>query len=281
MHITYAESSFTTPDNFRIFTNSWLTEGEAKAVVIMAHGHAEHSGRYAHIGEFLAGHHYAVYGLDHRGHGRSSGTRIYFDSIDQPVQDLKQYLEHIEQQHPETKVFIYAHSMGTLIALTFALQYQDLLAGLIVSGTAIHGYKTVSPMVITGGRIVSKIIPKARLIALGEGASDLTHDETVIENLRHDSLVDHGNMRIGMAATLIDAGMAIEQQAADLRLPLMFIHGAEDTITPVSGAEYLYAHALSTDQMLKVYPHMRHEPHQEIDKEVVLSDIRQWLDERS
>jgi len=281
MSILYAESNFITPDNFQIFTNSWLPEGDAKAVVIMVHGHAEHVGRYAHIGEFLAENQYAVFGLDHRGHGRSSGLRIFFETISQPVEDLKYYLDRIQQQHPDKKMFIYAHSMGTLIALMFALKHQDLLAGLIVSGTAIHAHTTVPALIITGGRIVSQLAPKARLIRLGEGAEDLTHDEAAIENLRNDPLVDRGNMRIGMAATLIDTGIAVEAKTTSLRLPLCMIHGADDKITPLSGAQHLYVHASSTDKTLKIYPNMRHEPHHEIGKEAVLEDLRQWLDERT
>lgn len=280
MSFSYEESSFATPDGINIFTNSWLPDADPKAVVIIVHGHAEHVGRYSHIAEYLVEQGYVVYGLDHRGHGRSSGTRIHFKTINQPISDLQQYVDQIREQHPEKKIFIYAHSMGTVVALSFALRHRDLLAGMIVSGTAIHAHMRVSPMVISAGRIASKIIPKARLIKVAESASALTSDEAEVDAMRNDPLVERGKMRIGMAACLIDTGIAIAKRATELNIPILILHGEEDRVTPLSGGQHLYNQASSADKTLKIYPEMRHEPHNEVGKAVVLGDMVNWLNAR-
>ncbi|HSU73627.1 MAG TPA: alpha/beta hydrolase, partial [Terrabacter sp.] len=70
--------TLTTPDGTEVFVNRWLPDGQPRAVVQVAHGLAEHSSRYARFAQRLTDHGYAVYGSDHRGHGRTTGTRGSF-----------------------------------------------------------------------------------------------------------------------------------------------------------------------------------------------------------
>src|SRR3954447_15256390 len=71
-----------------IYWQAWLPDGEPRAVIAMAHGLSEHSGRYAWTGEQLAAQGYALYALDHRGHGRSEGPRAVIDRVNYAAEDL-------------------------------------------------------------------------------------------------------------------------------------------------------------------------------------------------
>ncbi|MCZ7685208.1 MAG: alpha/beta hydrolase [Sandaracinaceae bacterium] len=66
-------SSFeiTAPDGQPIHVQRWEPEGGPSAVVQIAHGMAEHAGRYAPLAAIFAERGWAVYASDHRGHGRS------------------------------------------------------------------------------------------------------------------------------------------------------------------------------------------------------------------
>src|SRR5690349_8813053 len=102
--------SFKAADGTAIHTESWLPDGEVKAVVLISHGIAEHIGRYAHVAARFNRDGYAVYGLNHKGHGKSEGEpRAYLDSFDQPINALKQYLDHIKTVQPGKKIFLYGH----------------------------------------------------------------------------------------------------------------------------------------------------------------------------
>src|SRR5262245_7230645 len=107
--MSHSISSFQTPDGIHIHTESWLPEGEPKAVVVIVHGYGEHIGRYPNVAALFNEHGYAVYGLDHRGHGKSSGLRAHFDSFDQPMNDLTRYVESARTAHPGKKLFVYGH----------------------------------------------------------------------------------------------------------------------------------------------------------------------------
>src|SRR5437773_1037951 len=74
-----------------IYWQTWLPDGAGapRAAVVLAHGASEHSGRYAWTAEQLTARGYAIYALDHRGHGRSSGSRALIDRIDNAVADIR------------------------------------------------------------------------------------------------------------------------------------------------------------------------------------------------
>jgi dienelactone hydrolase len=58
--MVHHEGTFTTPDAVTIYQQSWLPDGEPKAVVLLLHGLAEHSGRYTHVAKALTDAGYAV-----------------------------------------------------------------------------------------------------------------------------------------------------------------------------------------------------------------------------
>jgi alpha-beta hydrolase superfamily lysophospholipase len=270
-------SSFQSADGLKIYTESWLPDAAPKAVVLIVHGYAEHIGRYVHVADYLVGRGYAVYGLDHRGHGRSDGLRAYFDNIDQPVDDLKRYFDSVKASHAGRKIFMYGHSMGSLIALAFALRYQDQLAGLILSGTAVNADTTVSPTLVAISGVLSRIIPKTTLTPpLPSNA--LSHDPAVVSAYDSDPLNYRGNWRIRMGAVLLQQGKILRERVAELTLPLFIMHGKEDAVTPVSGAEVIASKARSADKTLKIYPGLFHEIHNEPEKATILADIGDWLD---
>ncbi len=68
---------FTGPESTKLFYQCWLPETETRAVLIVVHGVAEHSGRYMNLVNSLVPQGFAVYGLDHYGHGRSEGKRVF------------------------------------------------------------------------------------------------------------------------------------------------------------------------------------------------------------
>src|SRR6476620_12520902 len=131
--------TLTTPDGTDVFVNRWLPDGAARAIVQIAHGLAEHSSRYARFAQRLTDHGYAVYGSDHRGHGKTSGTRGSFaahDGWQTVIDDLHSVTAHARHEQQGVPVFLSGHSMGSIISRGYAAQYGSELAGLVLSGTA-------------------------------------------------------------------------------------------------------------------------------------------------
>ena len=119
-----------------LYWQGWLPDAEPRALVVIAHGASEHSARYSHVAERLVAAGYAVYALDHRGHGRSEGKRAQLDRLDHVVADLRGFVDLTAQRNPGVPVYLLGHSMGGAIAVAYAMRHQETLAGLVLSAPA-------------------------------------------------------------------------------------------------------------------------------------------------
>jgi acylglycerol lipase len=271
----HTTGSFTGLNDVTIFTQSWLPDDPPRAVVILAHGLGEHSGRYAHVAAYLTAHGYAVYALDHRGHGRSGGERVRVGSFDEFVADLRTYFEQVRATHPDLPIFLYGHSMGSLIALLFAVRYQNDLTGLITTGTAFRpvGFHTaLIPLIKTA----TALTPNLRLVPLDPRG--VSRDPAVVQGYRDDPLVFHGRLSAGMLGAFARAVQTCIASLPDLRLPYLVLHGGVDPMTHVSATDIIRQSCGAPDTTITVYDGLRHEIHNEPEQEQVLADVIAWLD---
>ncbi|HLU10759.1 MAG TPA: lysophospholipase [Oceanobacillus sp.] len=270
---------FMSSDGLKIMTEHWLPK-EYKAIVVVVHGYGEHSGRYRHVIRALTDAGYAVFTLDHRGHGQSEGLRAYFDSFDQPVNDLRDYINNIREDHDEERLFILGHSMGALITLAYTLRYPEGLAGIIVSAPPVNADANVSPALVRLGNILTKIIPKQPFVKLVP-LETLSRDPDVIRAFEKDPLTYKGNMRVRMGTALNDTAKWVRERLEELKLPMLVLYGEDDKLVNPSGSQLLYEKAASADKTLKSYPELRHEILNEPEREIVIADIIAWLDARA
>ena len=274
-HVT---GSFRGLGDVSLFTQRWLPDGDPRAVVVVAHGIGEHSGRYAYVAQGMVERGYAVAALDHRGHGRSEGPRVQVDRFDDFVADLRTYFEAVRAAHPGLPVFVYGHSMGSLIGLLFALRYQDDLAGLVTTGTALKlvGINAITLPLL---RLANRIVPGARLIPLGlSGARGISRDRAVVAAYKADPYVVHGLLRVDMTLRVIEAGQQCIAGLPALRLPYLALHGGADPICLPTAAAIIRQRSGSPDTTVTVYPDLYHEIHNELGQARVIGDMIDWLD---
>lgn len=274
--MNHTTGSFQTHDGLKIHTVAWLPDQHSRAVVLLVHGLSEHSGRYSHVAARLVEQGYAVYALDHRGHGRSDGLRSYFDNIDQPVNDLTQYFDTVKAADPGKKLFIYGHSMGSLISLAFLLRYQQEFSGAILSGNPLAVEFSQPKVLVLVAGILNGLIPKQAITA-PLPSNYLSHDPAVIKDYDTDPLNYRGKVRVGMGHFILQAARYARAHMDELKLPLLIFHGEADKICPPKGSQLLYDSVRSTDKTLKFYPGLNHETHNELEKETVLANIVNWL----
>lgn len=273
----HTSGNFQSADGTTIYSESWLPDAEPRAVVMIVHGLGEHIGRYSHVAPKLVDAGYAVYGLDHHGHGKSGGEpRTYFDRFDQPLDDLKEYLHTIKITHPGKKIFMYGHSLGSLITLSFALRYQQELAGLVISGSTLAVETTQPAVMLAAASVLNKIAPKLA-ITPPVPSTTLSRDEAVSRAYDADPLVEHGNVRVRMGYQIISMSRYVKAHLSELKLPIFIFHGAADQLTPPPGSQLVYDGAGSTDKTLKFYDNLRHETHNEPEQGMVIDNIIQWL----
>ncbi len=267
-----------TGDGITLSTASWVP-ADAKAVALLAHGHAEHIGRYGHVIDSLTRRGYAVHSQDHRGHGRSSGERALAMRFDDFIDDFRLMALQARKAHPDLPVVLIGHSMGGLIAARYALAFGADRSALVTSGAAFIIDEGVSTPAKVIARLVSRIAPKAP-VPRGDDSDVLSYDPAVGEAFGNDPLNYHGKTRMRTAVEMTGAGADALVRAASLRLPYLAMHGADDTLTSPRGTERFYDRVSSTDKTLRLWPHMKHEIFNEVDGQTVIDFTLDWLDAR-
>lgn len=272
----HAEGRFQSPQGANIYYQHWQPQDAPKAVLLVVHGLAEHSGRYMNLVNYFVPRGYAVYGLDHIGHGKSDGRRVYIERFSDFTGPLKTYFDMIQGWHPGKPVFLVGHSMGGLIGAVYLLEHQNELKGAVLSAPAVKVSDTISPVTITVGKILSGILPKAGLLALDAAA--ISKDKAVVSAYINDPLVYTGKVTARLAAEMLSAMQRVTAQAADIRLPILLLQGSADRLVDPSGAKMLQENASTPDKTLKVYDGLYHEVFNEPEREQVLQDVEAWLE---
>jgi acylglycerol lipase len=271
------EGTLTTPDSLTIYHQSWLPDVQPKAVVLLLHGLAEHSGRYAHVAKALTDSGYAAHTLDLRGHGKSDGKRTYVRSYDQYQADILQFRKLIELQHRELPLFVLGHSMGGNLALGHVLDHQAGVRGLVLSAPALVAGASLSPAKIRLAKLVGRVAPGLRPEALSSDA--ISRDRAVVEAYRADPLVFNGKITAGVAAALLRTMDTFPTRYAELTLPILLQHGTAGALADISGTRALEAAAVNAKVTSHYYDGLYHEIFNEPEQAAVLADTIAWLDE--
>ena len=293
----------TANDHSQLFVNQWLPQGTLKAVILVSHGMAEHSARYARLAEQLCNQGYGVYALDQRGHGQTAthGVLGHYADADgwcKVVGDLASLNQHIGQQHPGVPIVLLGHSMGSYIAQAYLLHHSASLHGAVLSGS------NFQPLALyRAARLIARFErwrqgPTGRSALLewlsfgsfnkafkpNRTAFDwLSRDPDEVDKYAHDPLCGFrcsNQLWIDMLGGLQQISKASNLAQIDPGLPLLVIGGECDPVSEgkrlTSLAEAL-RHAGSQCLELKIYPQARHELFNESNRDEVTADLLTWL----
>lgn len=294
----------------RLHVHRWRPAGEARAVVQIAHGMAEHGARYARVAEALTRAGHVVVADDHRGHGQSCkeaelghfahGEPAGTNGWQKMVEDLVALAEHLRAEHPGLPLLLFAHSMGTFLTLDALVHHGPSRWDRIV----LSGSDAPGGLLVAAGRQAAKL---ERLRLGPEGKSALLEKlsfgsfndafrpaRTAFDWLSRDvAEVDRyvADPRCGfrvstqswveLTAALSAIGAAGYRGVRPLSLPIFVLAGASDPVGK-SGAgvkrlvEQLRAAGL-TEVEEKLYPGGRHEMLNETNRDEVTADVLAFL----
>ena len=246
--------------------------GSPRAAVLLLHGIAEHSGRYEHVGEHLAGAGFEVIAIDHRGFGLSGGRRAYVASFGEFLDDVEDQLAEVRALGLPTVML--GHSMGGLIALSYVLERRPAPDALALSGPALGANVPVVLRALVP--VLNRIAPRLRVPTPIKGCQ-LATDPRVGEAYFADPLVVRTSTPALGHAMLSQVAWA-NAHLAELdgrALPTLVQHGADDSLVPAASTVALGA---MTGVQRIAYPGLRHEIFNEPSSPAVLDDLVGWLD---
>ncbi|HZK86450.1 MAG TPA: alpha/beta hydrolase [Syntrophomonas sp.] len=263
-------------DNTQIYYHSWKVD-RPRGIIVIVHGIGEHSGRYGNLIKTLADAEISIYALDHRGHGHSEGKRGHINAFAEYTDDLKTLFKLINTENQDLPIILLGHSMGGVIACQYALLYPHDLSGLILSSAGFITAARVPGWKKGLAKLLSKLAPSFSM-PTGLNSNDLSHDQTVVEAYLADPLV-HDKVSSRWFIEFNRAGADCLRRAAELTMPLLIIHGAEDKIVDPQGSQQVMARASSPDKKLYLFKGLYHETMNELpaEKKKVLNTIRAWI----
>lgn len=246
--------------------------GQARAVVCLLHGVAEHSGRYEHVGAALAGRGFEVVAVDHRGHGRSGGRRGHVDR-------WSQYLDDVDDQMAEIRglglpVVMLGHSLGGLMALSYCVEGRPAPDLLAVSAPAL-GYALDRPrqFLRLAGPVLASLAPTAT-VGINRDLSLLATDPEVAAEAASDPLWNR-EVTISLGWQVLRAAVRTRACLDHLEVPVLCVHGRDDHLVPAAASEIL-ASAAGAER--RVYEGLRHEVFNEPTGLNVLAEVIDWIE---
>jgi alpha-beta hydrolase superfamily lysophospholipase len=302
-HQREKEFTFTDAEDWQIFARRWLPiRGTPRAIVQIVHGVADHSGRYRRFAEILSTAGYAVYANDHRGHGRTAKDRKRFgiagkNGWNGMIADLKLLSDLARSEQPGVPLFLFAHSLGSLMAQQYLQQWGTDLHGAILSGTLGSLAKLDERLAMILPQAEGENAERSSPVFTALQASFnqpfepgdtwldwLTRDINEVRAYAADPLC-----RVAvcnrLAADILIGGKKIwtsEQESKIPRLlPLLVIAGEKDPVGEMNASVKTlvdrYRQHGMTRIACKFYPNARHELLNELNREEVQQDILGWI----
>lgn len=288
-----------------IYARVCVPEGEPRGVVQIAHGIAEHIGRYEGFMRFLADNGFVAVGNDHLGHGKSAAEpseRGIFDEKDgwdRVVDDMDILHDRMSEEYPGIPYIFFGHSMGSFLTRTYLIRHPDKPDLAVICGTG----NQPRPLVAAGDLIAEASVKiggprkdgdKLNSIAFGsynKGYEDVRTDFDWIS--RDPAVVDAyiADPDCGFIPTVslfrdMMGGIKFMTDPSNLEkmnkdTPVFFIAGWDDPVGENGkGVKRAYKSFLDAGMKhvrIKLYPGARHELLNELNKDEVMHDILDWL----
>jgi len=255
----------------QLLRRQWAPSGVPRAVILIVHGIAEHSGRYEAVGRQLADAGFGVVAHDQIGHGDSGGRKGHVESFSRFLDDVEDLLA--ELRSVGVPVVLLGHSMGGLVSTAYAISDRPAPDLLVLSGPALDvdvpGWQRT--LVHKLAQLAPRFHPKIPF-----DTAVLSRDPEVGRAYDADPLIKGGGS-VNLISQLI---MTAERTTADidrLSVPTLCLHGGDDVLVPTVASAVLEGRP---GVERRVLDGLRHEIFNEPEGPEVVQQVIDWIDAR-
>jgi lysophospholipase len=251
-----------------------------RAGLFIAHGYAEHSGRYEHVMKFLKEQRVNTYALDQLGHGESSGVRGYVRKFSDYGDIFQKFVERQLKQIPNLPIFILGHSFGALVFADLLKRYPKAIdLGFTPSGIIFTSpfwwLKNRSLAKLTLGRVLSYLRPTF-IMPSAIDPFILTHDRECALNYASDPLVIKG-VNANWFRLAMEKQSELRESPFNQDWPILTLLAGDDRLSDSAVAVEIMKNLPSTKKEFKVYDNTYHEILNESEKDLVMKEIGDFI----
>lgn len=283
------------------------TPEKPKAVIMFSHGKSEYFERYEEFAKFLCANGIAFCGNDHVGHGKSVYNEEMYGYFGEErgyinmVRDLHRMRKIVDEKFPNLPKILMGHSMGSFLARIYLAKYpEDKQNAAIIMGTAgsMPGASFFSKLINVLKKLKGSNTPQdaaEKLFAKIYGirvedkrtANDwLSRDPENVDKFNADELCRHPFTMAGfrdLMNAMLFSNSAPVIESTPIDVPIMFMSGDMDPIgeygSGVRKAVKLYEKQGCDVRKVHLYRDARHELLFELNRDEVLSDILEFINE--
>jgi alpha-beta hydrolase superfamily lysophospholipase len=263
---------------YEIYTQSWTIENP-KAIVAMVHGLGEHSGRYSHVADMLNNNGFSAYAIDQLGHGKTPGKRGFVKSYEDIMQSLQAFIDDVKEKNPGKPVFLYGHSFGGNVVANFCIKRHPDLKGVILSAPWFTLPFEPPKLLVAFAKLMRNIYPSMP----NNNQLDVTaisRDANEVQKYKDDKL-NHYTITPALFFPTFENGKEAINQAKELKLPTLLMHGDADRLTSYEGSK-AFAENANSNVEFKSWPGFFHEIHNEPmeARQQIFDYMLQWLNKQ-
>lgn len=254
----------------------WSAAVKAPYDICLIHGLGEHSGRYFALAKYFVSRGIDVHSFDLRGHGLSQGRRGHSEHFNDLIKDVDHFLRHESGINMQQPYGVYGHSLGGMIALSYALSYPAVNRAVVLSSAFLKpAFEPPKWKLILAGYLQA-LWPTA-LLSNEVPVDALSKDPQVLKGYIADPLV-HNNLSAGFGMQLLKQGRYLLDTMCAVDFPLLMMHGDADKVTCHHASEWLATKAGKRCELV-IWPGLFHELQHEMEKEAVFDCTIDWLKE--
>jgi alpha-beta hydrolase superfamily lysophospholipase len=268
------EGHLASGDGTRLFWRAWQVPAP-KAVVAVAHGLGEHSGRYHRLASALAAEGFGCWAVDLRGMGRSDGRRGHVDRWQQWVDDWTAFYDLVRKEAGAVEVVPLGHSFGGVVLATAVLSGAVRPGRFALSNPALRPAVRVPGWKLLVGRVASGALPR---LTMGNEVDPalLSRDPSVAAEYTADELV-HDRISSRLFTEWVAASRTALERAPELSVPVLVIVSEADRIIDPEGAVE-FAMRAERVAVVRRYAGRYHEPFNDLGAGEVVADLTAWLE---
>jgi alpha-beta hydrolase superfamily lysophospholipase len=246
---------------------------EAKAAIVISHGWSEHAGRYHDVAEWFNQRGYAVYALDHRGHGKSQGKRGHVRRWTDYARDLELLRSTVRHE----KQFLLGHSMGGMIGILHALEYPEQFSAMVLSGPASDVSIPVPKFKQILGNTMSSWFPRLT-ITNDIDPNIVCSDPKVVADYVSDPFT-HGKVTARWFSEYMKTVERVKRDAQNISTPLAIWHGEADALVEPWVSEEFFNRLSTPHRKRKIVPDALHEILLEPSWPETTQEMKNWLEQ--
>lgn len=268
------EGFFETTDGLDLFYRFQPSDSGNRPLVLLLHGHGEHTGRYLKFFSRLKDLGHPIATFDLRGCGRSGGPPVYVSRFEDYLEDVSCCLGFLRGRYGiNGPFFLFGHSLGGLIAAAWAREKPREVSRMILSSPlfAVPKAGFLKPLV----NFLDGFFPRL-VIRNPVKPPFLTHDPEEVAKYELDPLIRR-RITVRLSHEMIKYSEIFTENGASFPFPVYILMAGKDFVVDPEGTRRFFRRLEAPSKELETFPGFYHEIFNEVGQEKAFERLRHYL----